>query len=90
MITKSAFNRRKLQQPKQRKTCTLGGGRGGGTSHVKRGRFRGLLSMFLCGNSIILCVSISLYLSPIGRIIQTPIEYNRLEQSTNQKDWERI
>jgi hypothetical protein len=36
----------------------LGGGRGGGRSQVKRARFLGRLSIFLCGNSIILCVSI--------------------------------
>lgn len=44
------------------KINTLGGGRGGGTSQAKRGLFLGRLSMFLRGNSIILCVSLFLSL----------------------------
>ena len=42
-------------------TLGVGGGlRGGCISHVKRGLFLGRLSMLLCGNSTIRCVSIYL------------------------------
>lgn len=55
-----------------------GGGGGGGMSHVKRGLFLGRLSMFLRGNSVILCVSISLNSPQLAEASRNPpIHLNR-------------